>query len=53
MPMRKKSYFVKWVMITELILFFVQASESKKEVFRKYLEASGVLDALTKGFILT
>lgn len=26
-----------------------QASESKKEAFRKYLEASGVLDSLTKG----
>ncbi|KAJ0550623.1 hypothetical protein HanHA300_Chr07g0248011 [Helianthus annuus] len=26
--------------------------EAKKEAFRKYLESSGVLDALTKGYII-
>lgn len=29
-----------------------QEKEAKKEAFRKYLEASGVLDALTKGSVL-
>lgn len=27
------------------------ASESKKEAFRKYLESSGILEAITKGTI--
>ena len=27
----------------------MQEKEAKKEAFRKYLESSGVLDALTKG----
>ncbi len=30
-------------------LFFFQTPESKKQEFRKYLEKSGVIDALTKG----
>jgi len=30
--------------------FCIQEKEAKKEAFRKYLESSGVLDALTKGF---
>ena len=28
---------------------FAQTPESKKQEFRKYLEKSGVIDALTKG----
>lgn len=28
---------------------FLQTPESKKQEFRKYLEKSGVIDALTKG----
>lgn len=28
---------------------FMQAADSKREEFRKYLEKAGVLDALTKG----
>lgn len=31
----------------------MQEREAKKEAFRKYLESSGVLDALTKGFHLS
>ena len=30
-------------------LLFLQTPESKKQEFRKYLEKSGVIDALTKG----
>lgn len=30
----------------------MQEKEVKKEAFRKYLESSGVVDALTKGFLL-
>jgi len=29
-----------------------QTPESKKQEFRKYLEKSGVIDALTKGMIM-
>lgn len=32
---------------------YVQEKEAKKEAFRKYLESSGVLDALTKGLLLS
>ena len=31
------------------MLFLLQAADSKREEFRKYLEKSGVLDTLTKG----
>lgn len=31
----------------------MQEKEAKKEAFRKYLESSGVLDALTKGCFLS
>jgi len=30
---------------------FIQAADSKREEFRKYLEKAGVIDALTKGNI--
>jgi len=30
----------------------MQEKEAKKEAFRKYLESSGVLDALTKGLFV-
>jgi hypothetical protein len=36
-------------LLNPLALVHIQASESKKEAFRKYLESSGVLDSLTKG----
>jgi len=29
----------------------MQEKEAKKEAFRKYLESSGTIDALTKGFV--
>jgi hypothetical protein len=32
-----------------IYLIFVQNAESKKEEFQRYLEKSGVIDALTKG----
>lgn len=31
-----------------LLIFVLQPSESKREEFRKYLEKTGVMDALTK-----
>ena len=33
----------------DTLLFYWQATDTKKEAFRKYLESSGVIDALTKG----
>lgn len=38
-------------MLNSLIWCFGQEKEAKKEGFRKYLEASGVLDALTKALV--
>ena len=35
--------------ITVHVLSTLQAADSKREEFRKYLEKAGVLDALTKG----
>ena len=35
--------------LTPVVLFFLQTPDTKKEEFRKYLEKSGVIDALTKG----
>ena len=32
-----------------ILFFHAQTPESKKQEFRKYLEKSGVIDALTKG----
>ena len=32
-------------------LFFMQSADAKKEEFRKYLEKSGVIDALTKALV--
>lgn len=39
------------MLIIDIILCYAQEKETKKETFRKYLESSGVLDALTKGFL--
>lgn len=45
----KKSHLVLVLLLYPSLLFLrIQTPESKKEEFRKYLEKSGVIDALTK-----
>jgi hypothetical protein len=39
---------VRWILCFLHALLLAQTPESKKEEFRKYLEKSGVIDALTK-----
>lgn len=52
-PQQNRNYFVRRVRpvfgVLKRFVCVFQASESKREQFRRYLEKSGVLDTLTSG----